>query len=80
MAVREAPCRRPLIAAWRAWKRFARRFGELQTGIVLTLLYFLLLSFVAPIVKRKDPLGLRRAAGWRPSRGRAADLTAARGQ
>jgi hypothetical protein len=69
--------RKPLIAAWRHWKRFARRLGELQTGLVLTVLYFLLMPLVAPIVRRKDPLGLRRSAGWVASRGRAADLAAA---
>jgi len=69
-----------LSAAWHHWKRIARRLGEIQTGIVLTVLYFLLLAFVAPTIKRKDPLGLRRPAGWRPSRSRAADIAAARGQ
>lgn len=72
--------RATLSAAWHQWKRIARRLGEVQTWVVLTVLYFVLVSFVTPFTKRKDPLGVRRPAGWRPYRGRAADLATAREQ
>jgi hypothetical protein len=52
---------------WIWWKGAARRLGELQARVVLTLCYFLVIPPFAAIVRWiADPLGLRRttARGW----------------
>ena len=53
---------------WRGWKAFARALGYVQTVLVLTVLYLLLLPFFS-LVRLRDPLRRRLdAAGswWEP--------------
>jgi len=72
---------RPIVARlWQGWKRVARRIGEFQTRLFLTLFYFLFLAPLTLIARAGDPLGLRRHPGWRPYQGRSATLEAARRQ
>jgi hypothetical protein len=71
---------RPLVAVWEWWKPIAHAIGVFQTKVILTVLYFLLLGPFAPMFLAKDPLGARRAHGWRKFQSRAADLAAARRQ
>ena len=59
------------------FKAIARRIGELQSRVVLTLLYFLLFAPLTLIVRAKDPLGLKEPPGWRPYHSRSADLPSA---
>lgn len=52
---------------WAAWKRVARRIGDFQARVLLTIFYFVLLAPFALIVRRtSDPLGLKAATrrGW----------------
>jgi hypothetical protein len=69
---------------WSAWKRLARRIGDAQARVVLTVFYFLVLGpFAAVLRLRSDPLALRPgAAGRWQGRDEAADgsLAAARRQ
>jgi len=55
---------------WRYWKRIARRIGDIQARVVLTLLYFLPLAPFALAVKwGTDPMAIKRHTpkGWRPT-------------
>ncbi len=52
---------------WAAWKRIARKIGDFQARVLLTIFYFVLLAPFALIVRRtSDPLALKAAAprGW----------------
>jgi hypothetical protein len=57
-----------LRAAWNAWKRLARRIGDIQARILLTLFYYVVLGPFALVLRwRSDPLALERgvSGGWR---------------
>ena len=57
-----------LGAAWGAWKRVARRIGDLQARILLTLFYYVVLGPFALVLRwRSDPLAIEPGAsgGWR---------------
>jgi hypothetical protein len=69
-----------LVAVWEWWKPIALKIGEFQSKVILTVLYVVLLGPFTPVFVVKDPLGLRRAAGWQRFQTRAADLAAARRQ
>ena len=45
---------------WHQWQRVARRIGEWQGRVILTVLYLFLLGPLTLIVSVNDPLGLRR--------------------
>lgn len=52
---------------WAAWKRVARKIGDFQARILLTIFYFVLLAPFALIVRRtSDPLAIKPGAqgGW----------------
>jgi hypothetical protein len=55
-------------AAWRWWTRVARRIGDVQARILLSLFYFVILGPFALVLRRRDPLAIRPGAprGWRP--------------
>ncbi len=57
-----------LRAVWDAWTRLARRIGDIQARILLTLLYYVVVGPFA-LVRRwgSDPLALKPGAsrGWR---------------
>jgi len=65
---------------WHRWQRLARRIGEWQSRVILTVLYLFLVGPLTLIVRVKDPLGLRHYLMWQPYHGRSADLSAARRQ
>ncbi len=52
---------------WRAWTRLARRIGDVQARVLLTVFYYAVLGpFALALRLRSDPLGLRPGAGgWR---------------
>jgi hypothetical protein len=65
-------------AAWDWWKRVARRIGDFQARVLLTVFYYVILGPFALVLRRSDPLGIGRdaAPGWRPreaARGSIAD-------
>jgi hypothetical protein len=52
---------------WAAWKRVARKIGDFQARVLLTIFYFVLLAPFAIVVRRtSDPLTLKPGAqrGW----------------
>jgi hypothetical protein len=69
---------------WTGWKRVAEKVARLQTAILLTLLYILLvLPFGIMARLFADPLGIRPASGgswWRARPSPRADLDTARRQ
>jgi hypothetical protein len=54
-------------ALWRWWTRVARRIGDVQARILLSLFYYVILGPFALILRRGDPLAIRPGAprGWR---------------
>jgi hypothetical protein len=53
---------------WEGWKRVAKRIGDFQARVILTVLYFVIIAPFALIVRwGADPLALKRSAqkGWR---------------
>jgi hypothetical protein len=53
-------------ALWEGWKRVAKRIGDVQARILLTIFYFLILAPFALVVRwGMDPLAIKTAAGWR---------------
>ncbi len=60
---------RSLTRAWNAWKQLARRIGEFNSRVVLTLLYAVLVVPVGLILRLvADPLRRRRpqTSNWTP--------------
>jgi len=54
---------------WERWKRTAKRLGDIQARLLLTLFYFVLLAPFALALRRwSDPLAIKTGAakGWRP--------------
>lgn len=52
---------------WQWWKRVARRIGDLQARIILTVFYYVVLGPFALVLRaRSDPLGIKpgRERGW----------------
>jgi hypothetical protein len=52
---------------WAGWKRVARKIGDFQARVLLTIFYFVLLAPFALIMRRtSDPLTLKPATqrGW----------------
>lgn len=68
---------RILTRLWQGWKQGARRSGEFQSRLVLTLIYFPLFAPLTLVARVKDPLGRRRHSRWQPCHGRSADLSSA---
>jgi len=51
---------------WQWWKRFAERVGNIQARLLLTALYFLVVSPVAILLKLlADPLALTPPSPWK---------------
>jgi hypothetical protein len=45
---------------WEAWKPIARRIGDFNARLILTVFYFILLAPFSFLVRMLDPLNLRR--------------------
>lgn len=55
-----------LKALWRGWLVVARKIGEVQSLLILGLIYFVFIApFALAIRLFLDPLGLRGAPSWR---------------
>lgn len=54
------------LRIWNRWKSIAHKIGNFQARLILILFYFLILAPFALIVKRLDPLGMRKKTlhGW----------------
>jgi hypothetical protein len=53
-----------LKALWEGWRRVARKIGEFQSKLVLTLFYYVVLAPFALAVRARDPLDLRGKTSW----------------
>jgi hypothetical protein len=53
---------------WEAWKKIAKKIGEFNARVILTIFYFILLAPLALVVRRSDPMGIRKnkKGGWVP--------------
>jgi len=51
---------------WEGWKKFAHKLGNFQARIILFVFYFIILAPFAMIIKRSDPMRLRKSSehGW----------------
>jgi hypothetical protein len=66
----QAPRLSSVRALWARWKRVAKRIGDVQARILLTIFYFLVLAPFALVVRwGMDPLAIKTAAGWRAKEG-----------
>ena len=68
---------------WARWKMVAEKIGVFQSRVLLVVLYFVLVTPFALVVRlAKDPLRLRRREGsyWIPRRGAAPDIEWAKRQ
>jgi hypothetical protein len=53
---------------WEGWKRVARKIGDFQARLLMTVFYFLILGPLAMVLRwRSDPLAIKAttARGWR---------------
>jgi len=56
-----------LRSALQAWRTVARKIADVQSRLILALMYFVVMApFALPIRLFRDPLELRRAPGWHP--------------
>ena len=53
---------------WEHWKRIAKKIGNFNARVLMTIFYFLFFSWLSIPVKVKDPLTIRgkKKAGWTP--------------
>jgi len=70
---------------WVFWKKFARRVAIIQTSVILTLFYFLMIGIFALVIKllRKDLLDKKwkqNKSFWKEKEKMIATLEAARRQ
>lgn len=51
---------------WERWKKIAKKIGDFNARLILTIFYFILLAPLALVVRRSDPLGLKKnkTTGW----------------
>jgi hypothetical protein len=50
---------------WQWWKRTARKLGDAQARLVLSVFYFLIMAPFALVIRFcSDPLRIRHANGW----------------
>jgi hypothetical protein len=57
-----------LRSFWQRWKRTAKRIGDIQARVLLTVFYFVLLAPFSLVLRRwSDPLAIKAdtAKGWR---------------
>jgi hypothetical protein len=51
---------------WEGWKKIAHKIGNFQARVILLIFYFIVLAPFALIIKRSDPMRLRKSSehGW----------------
>jgi len=67
---------------WRWWQKIAKKIGDFQARLILTLFYFVVVLPLGLIVRRcSDPLGRKKSsAGWEVKAEIPASLESARRQ
>jgi len=57
--------RQTLNALWQGWKSVARKIGDFQARLILTIFYFVVLApFAMGVRIFSDPLQLKSRKGW----------------
>ena len=51
---------------WNGWKKIAHKIGNFQARVILLVFYFVILAPFALIIKRADPMRMRKDSnhGW----------------
>jgi hypothetical protein len=70
----------PMNHAWRRWQRFAHRAAEIQSRVLLILLYFALVTPIALVIGFVKSRGASRTAMWHPVASPPESLDSARKQ
>ena len=62
---------------WEGWKKVAKKIGDFNSRVILTIFYFIFITPISIPIKLKDPLGIKnKNQGWlpkQPSEGTAMD-------
>ena len=55
-----------LLRIWNGWKAIAHKIGNFQARVILLIFYFIVLAPFAMIIKRVDPMRIRKGSvpGW----------------
>jgi len=56
----------PIKTAWRRWQRFAHRAAEIQSRVLLVLVYFALVTPVTVVIGFVKSRGVSRTPMWHP--------------
>jgi len=52
---------------WEAWKKIAKKIGEFNSRVILTVFYFIFITPISIPIKFKDPLAIKnKKQGWIP--------------
>ncbi len=52
---------------WEAWKKIAKKIGDFNSRVILTVFYFVFITPISIPIKFKDPLGIKnKKQGWIP--------------
>lgn len=52
---------------WEGWKKIAKKIGEFNSRLILTVFYFIFITPISIPIKLKDPLGIKnKKQGWIP--------------
>jgi hypothetical protein len=52
---------------WEGWKKFAKKLGEFNSRLILTVFYFIFITPISVPMKLKDPLGIKnKKQNWIP--------------
>jgi hypothetical protein len=62
---------------WEGWKKVAKKIGDFNSRVILTIFYFIFITPISIPIKLKDPLGIKnKKQSWlpkQPSEGTAMD-------
>ena len=45
---------------WEVWKVVAKKIGDFNARVILTVFYFVLLAPLALVIRKNDPMGIRK--------------------
>jgi hypothetical protein len=52
---------------WEWWKKIAKKIGDFNSRVILTIFYFIFVTPISLPVKLKDPLGIKnKKQNWIP--------------
>lgn len=52
---------------WEGWKKIAKKIGDFNSRVILTIFYFIFITPISLPIKIKDPLGIKnKKQNWIP--------------